>query len=590
MKKILIIIIFTLTFLNVNAQQNFVDSLLTVKNDLENAVSLDENRYSETVNSLIFYCINQSDYYSAKQIAESGVEKLKNIGVINDQPLRSLYCYLGLVDYYLKNYVEAMNMFAKVEQMCREADSVGDEYLIAACNAAIICGELQHFDDMKNIMDAAVQNYENKYGSIFKITTEQHFLLLNNYGLANYYKGNYTLAEKCYKYVIQHCKGSFESNNALPLSYNNYSVLLIQEGRLNDAIALLKKARTLNTDYIYYLAQNIAMAYFAKWKPGKTSEAIEYYNDVAVFNISKIFADFPKTERENYWTKISMEVLPFNNMVAYFHHHPDGLKQAFNMTLFCKNLLLNSDKIIDEYVKKSSDLSIQEQYSVLLDLKQKFLFQTSDSSDAVSLKSEIQKREDFILHNINDLHSLLYNSSKKWEDVKNLLSDDEYAVEYGMMFGPREDGGTDTLYCAIVVGKNASAPQIDFSLQVSEIDSKYIDLNGSPLFYTGLYVNHTPTLYKILFEAFEKLMPNAHTIYYSPCGNLSQFNFDLFTDDKGTPLNQKYKMVRVSSTADISAIKANDICKKCRPFRQHQFRFIFLRNFSWLQIWQIAKC
>ena len=45
-----------------------------------------------------------------------------------------------------------------------------------------------------------------------------------------------------------------------------------------------------------------------------------------------------------------MEVMPLNNMVAYFHNNSDGLKEAFNISLFCRNLLLNSDKIIDNYI------------------------------------------------------------------------------------------------------------------------------------------------------------------------------------------------------------------------------------------------
>ena len=515
MKKIILFLVLVFTVLKVNAQIA-IDSLIHIKNDLENAVSLDENRYSETVNSLIFCYINQSDYYRAKQIAEDGINKLKNYGIVNDQPLRMLYCYSGLIEYYLKNYNNAMELFIQVEQMCYEAQSFGDEYIIVMCNAANVLGELQRYADMKNAMDAVISTYEKIYGSIFEIKDEKHFLLLNSYGLANYYNKNFSLAEKCFKYIIANCKGTFESNNALALAYSNYSVLLVNKGRLNDAISMLKNAKTLNTDFIYYIAQNIAVSYFAKWKTSKTAEAVNFYNEVAIYNVSKIFADFPKTERENYWTKISMEVLPFNNMVAYFHNNPEGLKQAFDMTLFCKNLLLNSDKIITEYINKSSDKELKGLYSDLIELKHEFLFQISDKQKQESYRTEIEKLEDIILHKINDLHSLLYNSSKTWDDVRNSLSDGEYAIEYGQMFAPKNDGGTDTTYCALIVGKNFSAPKITFSLSINVFDSIYFSDKTDQLYYTEFYNNKTFALYKLLFSEIEKLIPNARTIYYSP--------------------------------------------------------------------------
>ena len=560
MKKILLIIIFAVFACVSNAQQNFVDSLWNVKNEIENAISFDKSRYSETVNSLIFCYISQSDYYTAKKIISEGINILRKNGSINDQPLRCLYCYSGLVSYHMKNYSEAMDMFSKVEQMCNEANSVDDEYIIAMCNAALVCGDLKQYEDMKNIMDAAVKRYESKYGSIFKISNELHYLLINNYGVANYNVGNYSLAKKCYRYVIDNCKGTLESNNALSLSLNNYGALLVRTGSYNKAAKFLKKTRTFNTDYAYVFAQNLTCMYFARWKIKKTAEILNVFNNIAGENVAYIFSEFPKTERENYWSNISMEVMLLNNFVAYFHKKGNGLKYAFNMTLFCKNLMLNSDKIIEDCINKSSDNNLKKNYSELKQLKHKYFFQTSDSAKAVELKNKIERQEDIVLHNINDLHTLLFNSSKKWENVKNSLSDGEYAVEYSQMVAPEMNGGpgTDTLYCAIVIGNKFKSPIIEFCIDVNIFDTMYFAKMNDPFASDQLYANRTTatTLYKFLFERIKQHMPDAKTIYYSLCGNLTQFNFDLFLDGNGTPLNQKYKMVRVSSTANIPQVKA----------------------------------
>ncbi|MBQ3655904.1 MAG: CHAT domain-containing protein [Bacteroidales bacterium] len=558
MKEIILSIILAFVVFS-GKGQNVIDSLIQVKNNLENTTNFDKKQYSETVNSLIFCFMNISNYYNAKLAAEEGIKILLSHGSVNDEYLRILYSYSGLVEYNLKNYVEAMNIFAKVEQMCQEANSVGDDYIIATCNAALICGELQHYSDMKNIMDAAVANYENKYGSIFKITDEKHFILLNNYGVANYYVGNNYLAGKCYRYVIDNCKGTFESNNALSLALINYSTALIRAGLLNQAANLLKKARTLNSEYAYMIAQNLVLANFGKWKIKQTAQSLSMFNEIAVENVAKIFADFPSSERENYWNKISMEMMALNNFVAYFHKNKDVLRHSFDMSLFCRILLLNSDKMLETSVKNSSNLALQKEFSELKSLKGKFIFNTAGVENHLTLKNQIEDKEEHIIHSISDLSQQLKQSSKTFENVKNLLNDGEYAVEYSLMYGPKDDGGTDTVYCMMVVGKNFSEPKIEFSMTVRNFDGIFFKDDADIAFHNYIYTDKTMALYKVLFQQFEKYIPNARTIYYSPCGKLSLLNFDLFMDENGTPLNQKYKMVRVSSTADIATIKSRNI-------------------------------
>lgn len=160
------------------------------------------------------------------------------------------------------------------------------------------------------------------------------------------------------------------------------------------------------------------------------------------------------------------------------------------------------------------------------------------------------------MRGIDGLDSLLVNSSKSWIDVKNSLDDGEYAVEYGYaMFSSDTQNATDTIYCAMVVGSKFKRPKVDICIKYRRLDTIFINPIKDVLDYNHLYTNGTNNLYNILFSDLEQFMPDARTIYYSPCGKLSQLNFDLFTDNDGTPLNQKYKMIRVSSTAEIPAIK-----------------------------------
>ena len=402
-----------LTFMTVSANaQTVIDSLWTVKTKIENAEVFDENKYSETVNSLI-YCYNQqSDFYIAQQVIKNGINVLLQRGS-SDNTLywRTLNAYSGLIDYNLKNYNSAIEKFKETISMCENADDVSDEYFVLFMNLSNCYAAKGNYLEMKNCMDTAVKKYEQNYGSIFQIRDERFFLLLNNYGYANHCLKNYKLAEQCYKYVIDNCQGTFESNNALPLALNNYAMLLAAQFRYNDAFTLLARAKTMNTEYAYIFAQNFTTIFFAKCNRKRANEALQLFNGFAIDNTARIFSDFPKSERENYWTTISWEILILNNLVTYFDQKPEELKNAYNMSLFCRNLLLNSDDIIEKYIKNSVDDVLKSDYYELKNLKQKFIF-NADSS----LKSKIEQYEESVIHRISNLSDLLKNNTKTWED------------------------------------------------------------------------------------------------------------------------------------------------------------------------------
>ena len=567
MKKYLLSIIFAVMFFTANAQ-TVIDSLVSVIIDIENTKPFDEKKYSENVNSLIFCLLSISDYYNAQIACDNGYNFLyANGSGPNTEYLRTLIQYSARIDQALMNYDQAISKYNTVIEMCDAASVPEEDYIVVYQNLAMAYFFMQNYKKMKEYMDISVAKFEEIFGSIFEIHNEQFFLLLNNYGTANLYNGQPALAEKCFKYVIDNCKDSFESNNAYPLALSNYAFMLLQNHKYKQAEQLLLKANSNNSDYSLKIVENLIATYFARCQNKKMCESLLLYNQIAAQSAANIMSEFPKGEWDNYWGKISYDMLLLNNFVAIFNEKTNAPEIAYNATLFCRNLLANSEKIIANEVAKTSDNQLKSKYKKMKELEREYTFQTSDLRSKDSLKCEIKNLDDDILRALNGLDSLLVNSSKIWIDVKNSLDKGEYAVEYSYLLFPsfddngqiNENGQADTTYCALVVGKGFKRPLLTILSSIKPLDSLLFNKLDNAIDNNFVYVQKTTSLYNSLFRNVEKLIPDANTIYYSPCGKLSLLNFELFTDDTGKPLNQKYKMVRVSSTANIPEIKSLDI-------------------------------
>ena len=64
-------------------------------------------------------------------------------------------------------------------------------------------------------------------------------------------------------------------------------------------------------------------------------------------------------------------------------------------------------------------------------------------------------------------------------------------------------------------------------------------------------------LHNMLWSKIIPYMNGVKKVYYSPTGYLSNINFEVLRDEDGVMLNEKYIMCRVSSTANISDVKAS---------------------------------
>lgn len=143
--------------------------------------------------------------------------------------------------------------------------------------------------------------------------------------------------------------------------------------------------------------------------------------------------------------------------------------------------------------------------------------------------------------NFLDYHTgLLHKIPKRWQDVRESLSDGELAVEITMV--PDE---------LLILGKDFNKPvSIPISEELSERISGYTSADA-------LLVNHYHSEDSPLSEIIELLSPfleGIKTLYLSPTNQYAQFNYGAIPFREGR-LEDFVNVVQMTTTADISHIK-----------------------------------
>ena len=547
---------------NYDRFEQAIPSLLVQKEKKENEIPFKEDDYYDIVMSLHECYMQIGDVASSQKLLSSAMRiYVQKSNRQNSKFTRALWLCMGQLEMILKNYGQALAYLNQAQLMLEEANDYGEDYVGMLMNMAISYQANGDILSAKIYMDEAKEHFEKLHGSIFSITYEEHFMLLSNYGYISYLTGHETEAEKCFKYIIDNCKRSLHTNDVYSLACNNLSAIYMMKGKWSECAKMLERLKSENDERNYLYAQNLALCYFHLKKFPKAITALQDMNNYSLSNVEKIFSSFTGVERENYWTVISKERLFFNNLIAYYSHDNQAVCMAYDNAVLCKNLLLNSTKLIDRFVSASASNELKQQQYTYQQLKNELAYKTRDQNSKDSLAREIIDVEKNIISAVGNLGQWLGQESKSWKDIQQSLDDREIAIEYS--YAPQivkfPDKNVQFRYIAFVIRKDYNYPKL---ISLEDIDSiKKVVENDSvdELFINDLYASDkTVSLHKMIWEKLTPYLKGIKTIYYSPTGQLSNINFDVLRGEDGIMLNQKYSMCRVSSTANIRDAKSTN--------------------------------
>lgn len=535
-----------------------VPSLLKLKKQIVETTPFDETGYFFTVFYLQAHYLSIGNYESDRALLSEAIgifDKLKPDP--NDEFRAALNNQRGLLEFKLKNYSNAMSYFAPALAAYENTNNFGAEYMVVLINMASTFSAQGDTLSAKIFMDEAVDRYEQLYGSIFNITDGRQFQLLNDYGFICLAVGHYQEAEKCFLTVIHNSRHTSYSIEAFLLAVNNLSTIYMKQGRWDEGAQLLQGIRGENDQYNYQFAQNRSLCnLYAKNYPEAVA-ALQETDSLSMNNVTNIFSHFTGLERENYWTQVSREMVFYNNLVACHTGLPQAAELAYDNALFCKNVLVNSAQLLEQFVKRSNNPMVQQQYRDYLALKNQLAYKSSNADERDSLASKIEETERSVLASYGNLGQWLKNDAKTWRDVQASLAADEIAVEF--CYAPRMEHFPDLqpYYGAFILRKDSEHPQLVMLENVDTVDFASDIDNGNAFSINELYSSAKASkLYAMLWSKLTPYLRGIRTIYYAPTGYLSNINFEVLPDEHGMMMNDKYTMVRVSSTANIAAIKA----------------------------------
>lgn len=540
--------------------EDAIPFLLKQKEKEEKEYPFKEEDYYNIVLPL-YYCYMQiGDITSAQKLLSSAMAvHNQRSSQPNSEYTRGLWLCMGELEFSLKNFGQALAYFNQAQCMYEEANDFGEAYIRMLMNMALSYQANGDILSAKIYIDEAKEQFEHQYGSIFSISNEDHFKVLLNYGKVCDAVGHCNEAEKCFKYIVNHCKKNALTQETYIIAYNNLAALYMKQGRWAEGAKLLEGLEGNNNEMNYLFAQNMAICQLYLRNYPKSISSLREMNDCSLQNIDAIFSNFTGLERENYWQIVSKELIFTNNLIAYHTDASDAISMAYNNTIFCKTLLANSSNIFDKFAMQSSNSDIRVLYSKYKELKNRLAYKTNSASVRDSLIWDITDIERTLLSSMGNLGKQLRDMARTWQDVKASLNDDEIAIEF--CYAPRMEHYPDVqpYYGAFVMRKDFDHPVLVSLENVDSVEAVFDDIESDEMFINDLYTsNKSITLHKMLWSKILPYMNGVKKVYYSPTGYLSNINFEVLRNEAGVMLNERYTMCRVSSTANISDVKTSE--------------------------------
>ena len=537
-----------------------IPSLINLKLSYEKADTYNGAMYSRIVMYLHYYYMSIGDFASSRQLLNDAADIFsQRESEPNNEYFRYILTGRGQIEVMLKNYGEALDYLNLAQKYYEEKNDYSEPYMVMMLNMAMSYQANGDLLSAKIYIDEAIEQYENLHGSIYEIQDENYFLLLSNYGYICDAIGHKQEAERCFLTVINNSNKTPQSYDAYVLACNNLAALYMKQGRWSEGAKLLKDLIGNNNERNYMVAQNMAICQLYLRNYPKSILSLQEMNNCSLQNIDAIFSNFTGLERENYWWTVSRELIFMNNLIAYHTNASDAISMAYNNTIFCKTLLAKSSTLLDRFAMQSSNSDIRVLYSRCKELKNNLAYKTTSASERDSLAREIINVERTLLNNIGNLGQRLLDGARTWQDVKASLADGEIAIEY--CYAPRMEHYPDVqpYYGAFVMRKDFDHPVLVSLENVDSVEAVFDNDNADALFINELYASHkSVTLHNMLWSKFLPYMDGIKKVYYSPTGQLANINFDVLRDETGVMLNERYTMCRVSSTANISDVKASE--------------------------------
>jgi CHAT domain-containing protein len=341
--------------------------------------------------------------------------------------------------------------------------------------------------------------------------------------------------------------------------------IVYNKSKYDQAEKNYSKARILyrnifNESHPWYIQSSgkLARVYYMQKHPEKSLELMEEIIPKYLDYINKYFPSLSFREKSKFWNNIKDE-FDFYNFIAigvYNSQKPKLAGSVYNNIISTKALLLSSNIKIRERILSSKD-------SVLIELYKDWIAQKEYLTTIISLSKEqlVEQNIDlkYIESNIERLEkemstrSELFNdedmkSSLTWKNIKETLTEGEYAVEIVRCRYFNKNFTDSVIYAALIINnKTEDYPEIALLPDGKMMEKKYYKYFRNAV---TLKLNDKNS-YNVYWKPIKAKIPDGATVYLSSDGIYNQLNVEMMPNGDGQYVLDKNQIVLVTNTKDL---------------------------------------
>jgi CHAT domain-containing protein len=258
---------------------------------------------------------------------------------------------------------------------------------------------------------------------------------------------------------------------------------------------------------------------------------------------------------------------------------PSLSEEVYNIELLTKGMLLNSNLKMRSDILSSNDTSLINLYNRWISVKtylanQYMISADKRSPDLEQLEVNANYMEKELLKTSKEFSGSKQQEDAIWTDIKSSLKEKEASVEFASFNYYDGKRWTDSVYyIALVLKKDDKYPKMIYLCEEKQLDSVFNFTKGNDrakadqLYASrGIKVkddgatNKTYSkLYNLIWKPISESLKEVETIYFSPTGLLNKISFAAIANPDSVYLSDKYRLVQLSSTAEILRLKQKNV-------------------------------
>ena len=509
--------------------------------------------YNLAISSLSNLLIEEGHYTEDGSVLDNSIYFIQTHNVPNNIS-RGIYHAKGKLYYTMNNIDMALHWYNMAKSLSSEKDNMGLEYASLLSDMSLCYINIKEISTAKQLSDKAynmcIQFYGDKADNV-----DNRLLILNNLALIYFILKDFSKAKELLEEVVKNCvSNQHEKTKALALMNLSEYYLFIEQNH-NKAEECLRQIQVLNAaSYVKEWAEcNMCFIHCLTHSDSAIVE-IANYDECIKERMVDMFSYFSEVERENSWTQTSRTLVILNNLALSTFDNNQVKIMAYDNALFTKNMVINSGRLLGDIVKNSAE-ETKGAYSDMQALKD-MLFKKGMPKDSINIyREKVSKLEKQIVSSIPNFSDKLKQQFKLTNDVKDMLSDSEVAIEF--VFLPQINyplEKSELRYGALILTKDCDAPHFISLCSESDLKNLLDEERSKQDLVDKLYDIKDTRLYDKVWASIDPYIQKGKTIYCSPIGYISKINLPAISNGNDR-LQDKLEIHVVSTTATIGELK-----------------------------------